>query len=111
MKFIYDDENSLTWGVGIDDYKLTGVVSSDVEGLESLGFSYFPNPVVSGELTLLSSKEISVVNVYNTIGQRVISKKPLALESKLDLQNLASGTYMVQVTIGEKKGIFKILKQ
>jgi len=33
------------------------------------------------------------------------------LESKIDLQHLAVGTYMVQVTIGEKKGIFKVIKQ
>lgn len=111
VQFVYDDEDSLTWGVGIDDYKLTGVVSSGVEGLESVGFVYYPNPVVNDELTLLSSKDISVVNVYNSIGQRVISKNPVALESKLDMQNLASGTYIVQVTIDNKKGIFKILKQ
>ena len=111
VKFIYDDENTLTWGAGIDDYKLTGVVSSEVPGLESLGFTYFPNPVINDELTLLSSKDISIVNVYNSIGQRVIYKKPNILESKLNMQHLASGTYLVQVTIDEKVGNFKIIKQ
>ncbi len=111
VKFIYDDENSLTWGLGVDDYKLTGVVSSDVEGLESLGFIYYPNPVIHDELTLLSSKDISIVNVYNAIGQLVMSKKPVTLESKLNMHNFASGTYLVQVTIGEKVGTFKIIKQ
>ncbi len=110
VKFVYDDNNSLTWGVGIDDYKLTGQVASKVKGLESLGFSYFPNPVVDGELTLLSSKEISSIAVYNAIGQKVISKKNVTLESKLDMRNLATGTYMVQVVIDDKIGSFKILK-
>ena len=111
VKFIYDDEDSLTWGVGIDDYKLTGIVSSDVEGLESLGFRYYPNPIVNNELTLLSSKEISSVNIYNTIGQIVMAKKLNVLESKLNLQNLASGTYLVKVIIGKKEGNFKVIKQ
>jgi len=111
VKFTYDDENALTWGVGIDDYKLQGEVSSGVEGLESIGFVYYPNPVNNDELTLVSSKDISIVNVYNTLGQRVISKKPSTLESKLDMYNLASGTYLVQVTINEKIGNFKVIKQ
>ncbi len=111
VKFIYDDEDSLTWGLGIDNYKLTGVKSSNVDGLESIGFIYYPNPVNNDELTLVSSKDISIVNVYNTLGQRVISKKPSTLESKLDMYNLASGTYLVQVTINEKVGNFKVIKQ
>ncbi len=110
VQFIYDDENSLTWGLGIDNYKLTGVVSSGVDGLESIGFSYYPNPV-NNQLTLLSSKEISNVNIYNILGQLIVTNKPAVLESKLDLQHLAVGTYMVQVTVGGKKGIFKIIKQ
>jgi len=111
VKFIYDDEGSLTWGLGIDNYKLTGVKSSNVDGLDSIGFVYYPNPVNNDELTLISSKDISVVNVFNTIGQLVLSKKPVALESKLNMQNLAIGAYVVQVTIGDEKGIFKVIKQ
>jgi len=111
VKFIYDDEDSLTWGMGIDDYKLTGIESSDIEGLENIGFVYYPNPVINDELTLVSSKKISVVNVYNSIGQRVISKKPIALESKLNMQNLSTGAYIVTVLIGEIEGSFKIIKK
>lgn len=111
VKFSYDDENSLTWGVGIDDYKLTGEVSSGVAGLESLAFSYYPNPIINDELTLNSSKNISVVNIYNALGQRIVSKKPATLYYKLDLSHLVTGTYIVQVEISDKKGSFKIIKK
>jgi len=111
VKFIYDDEGSLTWGLGIDDYKLTGIEASKVEGLESIGFNYYPNPVVNDELTLVSSENITIVNVFNSLGQRVISKKPLALQSKLQMQNLNSGAYFVTVLIGETEGSFKIIKK
>lgn len=111
VKFSYDDENALTWGVGIDDYKLTGEKGSGIKGLESLAFSYYPNPIINDELTLHSSKNISSVSIYNVIGQRVFSKKPSALDSRLNLQHLATGTYIVQVLIGDKKGSFKIVKK
>ncbi len=111
VQFVYDDESSLTWGVGIDDYKLIGVEASTVEGLESIGFRYFPNPVVNGELTLQSSEEISSINVYNSIGQRIMFKESLNLESKLNMEHLASGAYVVKVNIGDNTGIFKVIKQ
>lgn len=110
VQFIYDDENSRTWGVGIDDYKLTGIEASKVEGLESIGFKYYPNPVTEGELTMLSSEEISSINVYNSIGQRIMYKESLNLESKLNMQHLASGAYIVKVNIGDNTGIFKVIK-
>ena len=110
VEFVFDDENSLTWGVGIDDYKLMGVQGSSIKGLESIGFRYYPNPVVEGELTLESSEEISSINVYNSIGQVIMTKEAVNLESKLDMQHLASGAYVVKVNIGENTGVFKVIK-
>ncbi|MET2984742.1 T9SS type A sorting domain-containing protein [Aureibaculum conchae] len=110
VQFVYDDENSRTWGLGIDDYKLSGIEASKIDGLESIGFKYYPNPVIGGELTLLSSKDISSINVYNSIGQRIMFKESLNLESKLNMKHLASGAYVVKVNIGENTGVFKVIK-
>ena len=111
VKFVYDDENSLTWGMGIDDYKLKGIKGSGIDGLEDIGFNYYPNPVSNDELTLMSSKEITMITIYNAIGQVVMSRKPSGLETKLDMQRLASGTYLVQVIVDSKKGNFKVIKK
>ena len=111
VKFIYDDQNSLTWGVGIDDYQLLDTAVAGIEDLISTGFSYYPNPVTDNILTLKANEDISLVNIYNTIGQKVIAKKPTALESKINLQHLPEGVYIVQVAIGRKEGSFKIIKQ
>ena len=111
VRFSYDDQNSLTWGVGIDDYKLTGEKDSGIPGLENLAFSYYPNPIFNDNLTLHSNKIISVVNIYNAIGQRVVFEKPVSLDYKLNLQHLSSGTYVVQILIADQKGSFKIIKQ
>lgn len=111
VKFVYDDENSLTYGIGIDDYKLIDTATAGIEELVNVGFNYYPNPTVNDVLTLHANEDISMVNVYNVIGQKVIAKKPVALESKIQMENLPSGVYIVQVTVGTREGSFKIIKQ
>jgi len=111
VKFIYDDENTQTWGLGIDNYKLLNTATANIGDLIDLGFNYYPNPVVNDFLTLQANENISVINVYNTIGQKVIAKKPVTLESKVNMRNLPVGIYIVNVAIGQKEGSFKIIKQ
>lgn len=111
VKFIYDDENTRTWGVGIDNYKLLNTATANIGDLVDLGFNYYPNPVVNDVLTLQANEEISIINVYNMIGQKVIAKKPITLESKLNMENLPEGMYIVNVAIGKKEGSFKVIKQ
>jgi len=111
VKFVYDDENSLTFSLGIDDYKLQNTATASIDDLTNLGFSYYPNPVNNNELNLHAKEEILSIDVYNIIGQRVISKKPAAIETKLNLQHLSDGVYIINVTIGEKRGSFKVIKQ
>ncbi|MCF6346890.1 MAG: T9SS type A sorting domain-containing protein [Flavobacteriaceae bacterium] len=111
VKFIYDDENTLTWGVGVDNYKLLNTATANIGDLVDLGFNYYPNPVVDDVLTLQANEEISIINVYNMIGQKVIAKKPITLESKLNMENLPEGMYIVNVAIGKKEGSFKVIKQ
>ncbi len=111
VKFIYDDENTLTWGLGIDNYKLLNTATANIDDLVDLGFNYYPNPVVNDVLTLQANEEISIINVYNMIGQKVIAKKPVSFESKLSMENLPEGMYIVNVAIGKKEGSFKVIKQ
>ena len=111
VKFIYTDENSLTYGIGIDDYKLLDTATAGIEELAAVGFNYYPNPTVNDVLTLHAEENISVINIYNVIGQKVIERKPVAHESKIQMENLPSGVYVVQVAVGAREGSFKIIKQ
>ena len=110
VKFIYDDENTFTWGIGIDHYTLLNTTTASIEDLVSVGFNYSPNPVTDDILTLRADENIAIVNVYNTIGQKVISKKPVASESKLYMDHLPDGVYLIQVEVGDKNGTFKVIK-
>ncbi|MCK0132545.1 T9SS type A sorting domain-containing protein [Flavobacteriaceae bacterium F08102] len=111
VRFTYDDENTLTWGVGIDHYKLSNTATASVEDLLAVGFSYSPNPVKNNILNLKANEDISQVNIYNTIGQKVLVNHPIVANTNLDLQHLPNGVYFVQVAIGQREGSFKIVKQ
>tara|TARA_R110002073_G_scaffold72537_1_gene177078 strand:- start:40798 stop:41595 length:798 start_codon:yes stop_codon:yes gene_type:complete len=100
VRFVYDDQNTRTWGVAIDSYKLLNTAD---------GFLYYPNPV-SDILNLHAAEKISIINVYNAIGQHILSEKPSTLSTKLDMGNLASGVYMVQVKAGKLNENIKIFK-
>ena len=75
----------------------------------SVGFTYYPNPV-NNTLTLSAQKEISNVAVFNMLGQEVIRTAPNAVSNDVDMSNLQSGAYFVQVTIGQAVETVRVIK-
>jgi len=110
VRFGYDDEGTRTYGVAIDNYKLINTAESATEQLTESGFIYYPNPV-NNLLNLRATKAISHINVYNAIGQRVLSQKPGNLFTRLEMSTLADGVYIVQVKTGELFENIKIVKK
>ncbi len=103
VRFAYDDENTRTYGVAIDNYKLINTAPTG-------GFVYYPNPV-NDDLNIRARENISIINVYNSIGQLVMSKRPSEIATKLEMGTLASGMYLVQLEAGSLKENFKIFKK
>lgn len=78
---------------------------------EDFSFTYYPNPVKDNKLNLSSEREISSLNVINVLGQRVMTAQPNTSDYVLDMSPLASGTYFVEVQVGEKSKTIKIVKE
>jgi hypothetical protein len=76
---------------------------------QEVAFSYYPNPV-NNTLTLSAQKEISNVAVFNMLGQEVIRTAPNAVSNDVDMSNLQSGVYFVQVTIGQAVETVRVIK-
>jgi len=104
VRFVYDDENSRTFGVAIDNYKLINTAKG------SGGFVYYPNPVID-DLNIRARENISKIIVYNAIGQLVMSRRLNELATKLEMGTLASGMYLVQLEAGTVKENFKVFKK
>ena len=73
------------------------------------GFTYYPNPT-NGLLSLKSVNNIETVSIFNMLGQRVMDSKIGATSSELNISNLKTGTYLMQVTVDGQIGTFRVLK-
>jgi hypothetical protein len=62
-------------------------------------------------LNVSFDKNISSIAIYNILGQEVIAKNVNANESKIDMSNLTSGTYLVKVTSDNQVKTIKVVKE
>ncbi|HLA56071.1 MAG TPA: T9SS type A sorting domain-containing protein, partial [Flavobacterium sp.] len=93
-----------------DPLAVTVTVTLGTNDFDMPGLKYYPNPV-SDVFTLNYTQEISNVEVYNMLGQRILSVIPNATTAVLKMEALAPGAYIVQVKAGngQSKAI-KVIK-
>jgi len=98
-----------SYGVTVDF--TVNVIEQDlsVGGFDNASFNYYPNPVTD-VLTVSYSNTISEVVVYNLLGQQMLTAKPNATQTQVDLSGLTAGTYMVKVTSDEVTKTVKVVK-
>ncbi|HLU84925.1 MAG TPA: T9SS type A sorting domain-containing protein [Vicingaceae bacterium] len=85
-----------------------GILSNNEVALATV--ELFPNPV-KNSLTINASHEISKIEVYNLLGQRMLQNSTNTLETELDLAALKSGMYLVKVYSLGSEQTFKVLKE
>src|SRR5690606_6989315 len=80
-----------------------------LDELDMASLKIYPNPTY--DFINISYKEmIDSVEIYNMLGQRVLYKNIEDTDTKIDLQSLSSGTYMVKITVGKVDQLVKIIK-
>lgn len=81
-----------------------------VNELDKSKLKVYPNPTTD-MLFVEYYETIDFIEVYNLLGQRVGETKSSANEVQIDLQHLASGTYMLKITSGENSTLIKVVKK
>ncbi|MGJ8665576.1 MAG: GEVED domain-containing protein [Patiriisocius sp.] len=84
---------------------ILGLADNKIEG-----FSYYPNPT-SGVLTLNAMDNIGVVEFYNLLGQKMVSENVNGVSTRLNLSELKTGVYLMQVEVNGQTGTYKIVKE
>jgi hypothetical protein len=81
-----------------------------VEDNEADTLKAFPNPVIS-VLNLSGSTTILQVEVFNLLGQRVISGEYSGTDVQISLDGLEAGSYLVKVSGADGTTMLKVLKK
>jgi hypothetical protein len=78
-------------------------------------FKVFPNPardIITLELTPPAEDDQVIIEIYNLMGQNLMSKKMEAKpQYQIDLSGLQSGVYLLKVTHGKTPAFTKLIKQ
>ncbi|MFM6984234.1 MAG: PKD domain-containing protein [Chitinophagaceae bacterium] len=85
-------------------------VTSIEEDLSSAGIAVYPNPSF-GQLTVVSANLIETIDVYNSIGQRVMNMKSGNTREVLNIEGLSAGVYTLEVQTEKGRTQIKINKQ
>jgi hypothetical protein len=88
---------TVTVALGRDDFSFTNL-------------KYYPNPVTD-KLTITHSSAIASVEVYNLLGQLVISQRPGTATADVNMSQLQEATYIVRISAEGKYKDFKIVKK
>ena len=75
-----------------------------------LDFSYYPNPV-KNTLNLSFNQEISNVEIYNLLGQKVNANSVGANQGQVDMSNLSNGVYLVKVFSNNQSKTIRVIKE
>ena len=112
ITIIYDlgtvGDGSADFTLYFDDIQVPGTLSTFE--LSELGVKYFPNPVVDF-MTLQAPEDIDAIRIFNLNGQQVYFERTNNNQSEIDLSTLGTGTYFMQVKIGDKLGAATFVKQ
>ncbi|MFT5216802.1 MAG: hypothetical protein ACI83H_001931 [Glaciecola sp.] len=72
-------------------------------------FAYYPNPV-NDEIIFEAKNIIQKITVYDILGQRIMQSTPKSIDGKMDLSELKSGVYLIQVSIENTIKTVRIVK-
>ncbi|MDC8004419.1 T9SS type A sorting domain-containing protein [Aureisphaera galaxeae] len=93
----------------IDDVEFCDFCTGGISDLETIGVSMHPNPV-KDRLNVQAREAISNVTVYNLLGQQVYTANIDALTTTIDMSQMTTGTYFVQVEVNGRTAVDKIIK-
>lgn len=77
---------------------------------DNASFSYYPNPV-KNTLNLSYSQDISTIEVYNLLGQRISAISVNANQAQIDMSNLPSAAYVIKVTANQQVKTIRVIKE
>ena len=71
--------------------------------------SMFPNPAISS-VNFTAPNRIDKVNLYNILGQKVLSQDGKASKLEMDISSISAGIYFAEVSTEGKTQMLRLVK-
>lgn len=88
---------------------ITVEVTLGLDNISTPSFKVFPNPV-QDLLNVTADKEITHIEVFNMLGQTVITQSVYTNQAQIDMSGLLSGNYLVKITAANISQIWRVVK-
>lgn len=90
----------------------TACLPTDIEENYDNELALYPNPATN-QLSLTNSQlSIKEIEIYNTVGEKVLSQKPTAKnQQQINVSELAPGIYFVKLKNGQQEYVTKFVKE
>ncbi len=112
------DYVKVKWLSGIEDtyynvtvnqsLKIVEGASLSIDEFNAFELKYFPNPVTE-TLNIEAQEVLDEINVYNILGEKLISEKPKNVYYRLNTSKLSSGIYKVEAKSLKGVNVFKFI--
>lgn len=106
LTFVFMSDNVINedgWEASVSCSPL-GISENSIEG-----FSFYPNPVAD-MLHLEASNTIEGVEIFNLLGEKIMSLAPGLNTTSINTIGLANGIYLMKTTVNGETETYKIIK-
>lgn len=93
----------------VDNVLFVEGIIDDIDDYAVNNVKVFPNPV-EDILQIRSVESVEEVSVYDVLGNLVFTDTLSGISQEIDMSNLPSGIYLVEITIGVSSRTLKIVK-
>ena len=98
-------------GYGIPNLQLALDIGLSIQEEEILEIKVFPNPVQDIlYIKMPSASENTSIMLFDVLGNRILEKPLLSTDDVLNMSNLASGLYMLQIKSNVESKTIKLIK-
>ena len=109
FSFICDNVDPVGYGA-IDDVSLVYTPALSTLDIKKNTVNAFPNPV-KNVLNLSNTEPIETIEIFNSLGQSIMTKKINSLEVAVNVSTLSVGNYIVKVKSQDKVESIKFIKE
>lgn len=97
------------FGFAIDDFKVTSTPTASNEEFFKNNFAIYPNPTTDElNITTVNGLEYNEISVFDLTGRKLKSFKN---DTKINVSDLSTGTYLIEIKTNEGNGTSRFIKK